>query len=106
MAAAALLFAAVSGAVAQSRGPIVRDAEIEKLLLDYAKPLLKAAGVRADRTEVVLLNSPEFNAFVSGRKIFVNTGTIVQSETPNEVIGVLAHVVDEGVDVIHDGVDA
>jgi predicted Zn-dependent protease len=91
IAASVLLFAALSGATAQSRGPIVRDAEIEKLLLDYAKPLLKAAGVRADRTEVVLLNSPAFNAFVSGRKIFINTGTIVQAETPNEVIGVLAH---------------
>jgi len=71
--------------------PIVRDAEIEKLLTDYATPLLKAAGVRSDRTEIVLVNSPAFNAFVSGRKIFVYTGTIVDSDTPNEVIGVLAH---------------
>lgn len=74
-----------------SRLPIVRDAEIEKLLSDYATPLLKAAGVRRDRTEIVLVNSPAFNAFVSGRKIFVYTGTIVDSDTPNAVIGVLAH---------------
>ncbi|WP_246272943.1 M48 family metalloprotease [Oricola thermophila] len=74
-----------------SRLPIVRDAEIEHLLSDYATPLLKAAGVRRDRTDIVLVNSSSFNAFVSGRKIFVNTGTIVQSDTPNEVIGVLAH---------------
>lgn len=91
--ACALLFtSAATPALAQSsRLPIVRDAEIEKLLSDYATPLLKAAGVRRDRTEIVLVNSPAFNAFVSGRKIFVYTGTIVDSETPNEVIGVLAH---------------
>lgn len=71
--------------------PIVRDAEIEELLGDYAAPLMGAAGLGRGRTEIVLVNSPKFNAFVSGRRIFVNTGTIVQAETPNEVIGVLAH---------------
>ncbi|WP_421848761.1 M48 family metalloprotease [Oricola sp.] len=74
-----------------SRLPIVRDAEIENLLSDYASPLLKAAGLKRNRVDIVLVNSRDFNAFVSGRKIFVNTGTIVASETPNEVIGVLAH---------------
>lgn len=89
--AAALVLIAASPATAQSRAPIVRDAEIENLLTDYVRPLLKAAGIKAGRTQVVLVNSPEFNAFVSGRKIFINTGAIVQSDTPNEVIGVLAH---------------
>lgn len=89
---ALLLTAAATPAQAQSsRLPIVRDAEIEKLLSDYATPLLKAAGVKRERTDIVLVNSPAFNAFVSGSKIFVHTGTIVDSETPNEVIGVLAH---------------
>ena len=91
IATATLVIAAVLPASAQSRTPIVRDAEIEKLLVDYARPLLKAAGLRSDRTDVVLVNSPSFNAFVSGTKIFVNTGTIALAETPNEVIGVLAH---------------
>ena len=75
----------------QSRLPIVRDAEIERLLSDYAEPLLKVAGVKRSRIDIVLVNSTDFNAFVSGRRIFVNTGTIVAAETPNEVIGVLAH---------------
>ena len=81
-----------TAAFAQSaRLPIVRDAEIEKLLGDYATPLLKTAGLKRSRVDIILVNSSSFNAFVSGRKIFVNTGTIVDSETPNEVIGVLAH---------------
>lgn len=71
--------------------PIVRDAEIEELMVDYMQPLLRVAGVSTKRTEIVLVNSKEFNAFVSGRKIFVNLGAIVQAETPNELIGVLAH---------------
>lgn len=87
----ALSISAAAPARAQASLPIVRDAEIERLLSDYATPLLSAAGVKRSRIDIVLVNSPAFNAFVSGRKIFVNTGTIVASETPNEVIGVLAH---------------
>ncbi|TCD14632.1 M48 family peptidase [Oricola cellulosilytica] len=87
----ALSISAATTARAQASLPIVRDAEIERLLSDYATPLLRAAGVKRDRIDIVLVNSPAFNAFVSGRKIFVNTGTIVTAETPNEVIGVLAH---------------
>lgn len=79
-------------ASAQSRQlPIVRDAEIEELLNDYAQPLLKAAGIRRDRVDIILVNSKSFNAFVSGTRIFMHTGAIVEAETPNEIIGVLAH---------------
>lgn len=79
-------------AQAQSRNlPIVRDAEIEALLNDYTMPLLRAAGIRRDRIDIVLVNSKSFNAFVSGTRIFMHTGAIVEAETPNEIIGVLAH---------------
>ena len=71
--------------------PIVRDAEIESLVADYAKPILKAAGLSRSGIEIVLVNNPRFNAFVSGRRIFINTSTIAGAETPNEVIGVIAH---------------
>src|SRR5581483_1609052 len=41
---------------------------------------------------VVIINDPQFNAFVmDGRHIFINTGALLQADTPNEVIGVLAH---------------
>ena len=71
----------------------MRDAEIEALLGDYAEPILRVAGVRRSRTDIVLVNQRSFNAFVSGRKIFLNIGAIVQAETPNEIIGVIAHEV-------------
>lgn len=87
----AVSLAPVKTAYAQANLPIVRDAEIEALLNDYVVPLLKAAGISRNRVDVVLVNSKSFNAFVSGTKIFVNLGAIVDSETPNEIIGVLAH---------------
>ncbi|MEW7008350.1 M48 family metalloprotease [Lentilitoribacter sp. EG35] len=70
---------------------IVRDAEIEGLLADYTSPILKAARLQSRGIEVILVNERSFNAFVSGRRIFVNIGAIMQSETPNEIIGVIAH---------------
>ncbi|MBP0439665.1 M48 family metallopeptidase [Tianweitania sediminis] len=79
-------------ASAQNRNvPIVRDAEIEALVSEYARPILKAAGLANSGIQIVLVNDPSFNAFVAGRRIFVNTGALVASETPNEIIGVLAH---------------
>jgi len=79
---------------AQSSGsiPLVRDAETEDLLRDYLAPILKAAGLPSGTTEVVLINKRDFNAFVvDSRRIFINVGVITASDTPNEVIGVLAH---------------
>jgi predicted Zn-dependent protease len=72
--------------------PIVRDAEIEQLLKDYTQPILRAAGLANQNVRVVIINDPQFNAFVmDGRHIFINTGALLQADTPNEVIGVLAH---------------
>ncbi len=70
--------------------PTVRDAETEALIADYLRPIVKAAGQQMPT--IVLVNSQEFNAFVTtGHRLFVNIGTIIKSETPNELIGVLAH---------------
>lgn len=78
-------------ASAQRSLPIVRDAEIEALVSDYAAPILKAAGLNSRGIRIILVNNKSFNAFVDGRRIFINTGTLLQAETPNEVIGVIAH---------------
>ncbi len=74
------------------RAPIIRDAEIEVLLRDYAQPIFSAAGISSGDAEIVLVLSKEFNAFVAtGRRMVINTGVLLQAKTPNEVIGVLAH---------------
>ncbi|WGS17567.1 MULTISPECIES: M48 family metalloprotease [unclassified Bradyrhizobium] len=77
----------------QSKGPpVLRDTETEQLLREYTRPILRAAGLEKQNIQVVIINDSAFNAFVAdGRRIFVNYGALLQSETPNQIIGVLAH---------------
>lgn len=81
----------VPASAQQGRVAIVRDAEIEGLLKEYALPILKAAGLSQRGVQIIIVNDPGFNAFVDGRRIFINTGALMTAETPNEIIGVLAH---------------
>jgi predicted Zn-dependent protease len=72
--------------------PLIRDAEIEQLLREYTAPILRVAGLAQQNIRVVIINDRVFNAFVAdGRRIFVNTGALMDAKTPNEVIGVFAH---------------
>ncbi|HEY7230933.1 MAG TPA: M48 family metalloprotease [Pseudolabrys sp.] len=92
----ATVLSAASVANAQdsaTRGmPLIRDAEIEQLLRDYAQPILRAAGLAKQNVKVVVLRDRSFNAFVmDGRHIFINAGALFDAKTPNEVIGVFAH---------------
>jgi predicted Zn-dependent protease len=92
--AVALAVAPVSAALAeQEKGPrVIRDTETEQLLREYTRPILRAAGLEKQNIQIVILNESSFNAFVAdGRRIFVNYGAMMQSETPNQIIGVLAH---------------
>src|SRR6266849_3621402 len=89
---AAALAGASAPARAQGAGPIVRDAEIEQLLKEYTQPLLKAAGLAQQNVQAVIINDRSFNAFVAdGHRIFINAGALMESDTPNQIIGVLAH---------------
>jgi predicted Zn-dependent protease len=70
----------------------IRDAEIEQVMREYLDPLLGAAGLRKGFIHVVLVSDRSFNAFVAdGKRVFVNIGAIMESTTPNQIIGVLAH---------------
>ena len=72
--------------------PVIRDTEAEQLLRDYTRPILRTAGLEKQNIQIVIINESAFNAFVAdGHRIFVNYGAIMQSETPNQLIGVLAH---------------
>ncbi len=92
--AVALAIAPMSAALAESQKgpPIIRDTEAEQLLREYTRPILRTAGLEKQNIQVVILNEKAFNAFVAdGRRIFINYGALMQSETPNQIIGVLAH---------------
>lgn len=70
---------------------LVRDAEIEGLLKTYTAPIFKAAGLGQKSVDVYIVNNPTFNAFVTDRRMFIHTGALMQANTPNEIIGVIAH---------------
>jgi predicted Zn-dependent protease len=91
--ALALTLAPMAALAQEEKGlPILRDTETEQLLRDYTRPILRAAGLEKQNIQVTIINQPAFNAFVAdGRRIFVNHGALLQSETPNQIIGVLAH---------------
>lgn len=91
--AAALLTTAAAPQQANAQGiRFIRDTEIEALLSEYAQPIFKAAGLGSQRITMRIVASDAFNAFVlDGRNVFMHTGALEQSETPNQVIGVIAH---------------
>jgi predicted Zn-dependent protease len=77
---------------AQQGPSILRDSETEQLLRDYTRPILRTAGLEKQNIQIVIVNESVFNAFVAdGHRIFINYGALMQSQTPNQVIGVLAH---------------
>jgi predicted Zn-dependent protease len=84
-------------AMAQS-GDLIRDTEIERLMRSYEDPILKAAGIDPASIKMYLLDDPSINAAATispdpaeGEVIVVNAGTFLQLESPNQMIGVLAH---------------
>ena len=93
MTALALTNASLPVHAQQAKGPpVLRDTETEQLLRDYTRPILRVAGLEKQNIQMVIINDKSFNAFVAdGRRIFVNYGAIMQSTTPNQLIGVLAH---------------
>lgn len=89
--AAISAFALMSAQTASAQS-LIRDAEIEETLRIYENPLLDAAGLRREDVRIYIVNEDSVNAFVSnGQNIFINTGLIMRANTPNEIIGVLAH---------------
>ncbi len=76
-------------AAAQS---FIRDAEIEAMLREFTDPVLEAGGLQPEDVSLYVINDSSINAFVTGgQNIFMHTGTIIEAETPNQLIAVLAH---------------
>lgn len=87
LATPALVFPASSHAAG-----LIRDAEVEQTLRNYATPVFEKAGLNPSSISIYIVNDEALNAFVmGGSNIFVNTGLILQSPRPEMVIGVLAH---------------
>src|SRR5690606_16785748 len=86
---ATVLLATAPLAFAQ-RISVIPDTAIERLLSDYSRPIFKAAGLGTQNVTMRIVKHDSFNAFVlDGQNVFVHTGALMQSETPNQVIGVI-----------------
>jgi predicted Zn-dependent protease len=85
-------FIAVPGAHAQDIPQLFSDTEVEQDLRTMCTPIWIAAGLKPEDVHLVLVNSPELNAFVAGgQNIFMYTGTLEKSDNPLQVVGVVAH---------------
>ena len=71
---------------------LIRDAEIENTIRDYATPLFRAAGLDSNAVRVHLVNDSSLNAFVAGgMRVFIHTGLLLATKSPGQLIGVIAH---------------
>ena len=71
---------------------LIRDTEIENTIRDYATPLFAAAGLQPDNIRIFIVNGDDINAFVAGgQNLFLNSGLLVRSDNPNQIMGVIAH---------------
>jgi len=72
--------------------PLIRDAEIEHALRSYADPIFRTAGVNPSTTKIFIVQDSGLNAYVAGgANMFINSGLIMAAETPDILIGVMAH---------------
>jgi len=70
--------------------PLIRDTEIETNFQTWLEPLRKVSGI--NEVNIVLVQSSQVNAFVAGGKnIFIYTGLIDKTDSPSELLGVMAH---------------
>jgi predicted Zn-dependent protease len=71
---------------------LIRDAEIESTIRTFITPIWQVAGLNPEAVAIVLVQDNSLNAFVAGgQRIFINTGLLIRTERPAQLIGVLAH---------------
>tara|TARA_R110002051_G_scaffold97308_7_gene167473 strand:+ start:890 stop:2248 length:1359 start_codon:yes stop_codon:yes gene_type:complete len=76
-------------ALAQS---MIRDTEIEGIIHEWSDPVFTAMGLEPSEVEILLVNDTDLNAFATrGRILGINTGLILKTRTPGELLGVIAH---------------
>lgn len=94
-ATAGLAAFAASLSPATAEAQLIRDTEIEATLQRLSAPIFRAAGVPIDTVPFYIIRNDDLNAFVAagGRSLFLHTGLLRRLETPEELLGVVAHEV-------------
>jgi predicted Zn-dependent protease len=90
---AAALIIVFSGRHALAADPVIlRDAEIENDIRTMVAPIWRVAGLDPNDVAVYLIHDNQINSFVAGgQAVYINTGLVLKTQTPNELIGVIAH---------------
>jgi predicted Zn-dependent protease len=72
--------------------PLIRDAEIEHTLRMYADPIFKVDGLKPSSIHLFIVEDETLNSYVAGgANMFIHTGLIEICDTPDMLIGVMAH---------------
>ncbi|RZJ01894.1 MAG: M48 family peptidase [Brevundimonas sp.] len=84
-----LVLMAASTASAQNA---IRDTEVEEIIHEWSDPVFTAMGLEPSEIEILLINENDLNAFATGNRVLgLNTGLILRTRNPNELLGVIAH---------------
>jgi len=77
---------------AAGKATYLRDTEIESDIRTMATPIFRTAGLEPKDVAIYLVDDPQLNSFVAGgQAIFLNSGLVERAQTPNQLIGVIAH---------------
>ncbi|MEO1330686.1 MAG: M48 family metalloprotease [Pseudomonadota bacterium] len=91
VALAAVCTAILFAAPARAQG-LIRDSEIEQTLRLLSRPVFDAANIDPSSVRIFIINDQRLNAFVNGgRNMFFYAGILQELETPEQLIGVMAH---------------
>lgn len=92
LAAGVSALAVLASAAAAQAQSLIRDTEIEGIIHDWSEPVLDAMGLDPNEVEILLVNDNDLNAFATrGRIMGLNTGLILRTKSPNQLLGVIAH---------------
>lgn len=70
----------------------ITDTEIELYIRKLATPVFQSAGLSPSAIDLYFINDDTLNAFVAGgQNIFFHTGLLMATETPEQLLGVIAH---------------
>lgn len=87
-----VVWAALAWTSAAQASTLIRDAEIEHTLRRFGDPLFQAAGLTPSAVKIFIVRDDALNSYVAGgSNLFIHTGMILQSPTPDMLIGVMAH---------------
>ncbi|MEO9901840.1 MULTISPECIES: M48 family metalloprotease [Alphaproteobacteria] len=70
----------------------ITDTEIELYIREIATPIFQSAGLSPSAIDLYFINDDTLNAFVAGgQNIFFHTGLLMATDTPEQLLGVIAH---------------